>query len=394
MKVNWNNKYTTVSVYTFIVICCSILFYSVISQLDGFTGKVNEYIAILQPFTIGFVIAYLLNFILKFYEEKLFDSGKMSNINSKSKRGLGILLTYITGGIILYLFIQFVVPQLVDSVVGLANDIPTYVTNLTNLIDGLIKDVNIDDEYLNLAMEKLNEVVTFIINLGTNLIPILGNLVKAVASSVWNILIGIIISIYLLIDKEKFYALGKKMTYAIFNKEHAYTVLELAHRSNNTFGRFLSGKILDSAIIGVMTFVILTAFKMPYTLLISVIICITNIIPFFGPFIGAIPSAVIILFVSPIKSLWFLLIIFVIQQVDGNIIGPKILGDSIGISAFWILFSLLIAGKVLGLVGMIIGVPLFAIIYSIIKDIIEAKLRKKGLPSDTEDYMDKFKTIE
>ena len=136
-----------------------------------------------------------------------------------------------------------------------------------------------------------------------------------------------------------------------------------------------------------LTFVILTVFKMPYTILISVIIGITNIIPFFGPFFGAIPSFVIIMFVSPIKALWFLLIIFVIQQLDGNVIGPKILGDSIGISAFWILFSLLVAGKVLGLVGMIIGVPLFAIVYSIIKDIVEAKLRKKGLPTETDDYM-------
>ena len=159
------------------------------------------------------------------------------------------------------------------------------------------------------------------------------------------------------------------------------------HRSSDTFGKFLSGKILDSLIIGILTFVILTIFKMPYTLLVSVIVGITNIIPFFGPFIGAIPSVIIILFVSPIKALWFLLIILVIQQIDGNIIGPKILGDSIGISAFWILFSILVAGKFLGLVGMVIGVPLFAVIYSIIKEVVESQLDKKGMKTKTEDYM-------
>ena len=212
-------------------------------------------------------------------------------------------------------------------------------------------------------------------------------MVATFLSRIWNIVIGIIVSIYLLIDKEKLCALSKKITYGLFNKKHADKIVELVERSNYTFGRFLIGKIIDSLIIGVLTFVILTIFKMPYTILVSVIVGITNIIPFFGPFIGAIPSFIIILFVSPVQAVWFLLIIFVIQQLDGNIIGPKILGDSIGISAFWILFSILVAGKMLGILGMIIGVPLFAIIYSIIKEYIEDKLNKKGLKVETKDYI-------
>jgi predicted PurR-regulated permease PerM len=192
---------------------------------------------------------------------------------------------------------------------------------------------------------------------------------------------------YLLIDKERFLALSKKTTRALFSETRANRIIELANRGNNIFGKFLSGKILDSFIIGVLTFVVITIFKMPYTILISFIVGITNIIPFFGPFIGAIPSAIIILFVSPIKALWFLVIILIIQQIDGNIIGPKILGDSLGISAFWILFSLLVTGKLFGLLGMIIGVPLFVFIYSIIKEIVEGRLKKKGLPYKTDEYM-------
>ena len=192
---------------------------------------------------------------------------------------------------------------------------------------------------------------------------------------------------YLLIDKNKLCALSKKITFALLNEKNANNLISLVHKSNYTFGRFLVGKIIDSLIIGVLTFIILTVFKMPYTILVSVIVGITNIIPFFGPFIGAIPSFIIILFVSPIQALWFLLIIFVIQQLDGNFIGPKILGDTIGISAFWILFSILVAGKVLGIVGMIIGVPLFAILYSIIKSFIESRLEAKGLKTETKDYM-------
>lgn len=387
MKIDWNKKYTTISVYAFLVICSSIIFFSVIDEINAFTTKLGWIVSTLQPFIIGFVMAYLLNFILVFFEEKVLVFDSIKNLNKKSKRGIAIILTYLTAFFIGALFVQFVLPQLVDSVVGLVNDVPTYVSNATKLVEELTRNLDVNNEYVGMAMEKWNEIVTYTINIITNLLPVLGNTLKIVASSIWNIVLGLIVSIYLLIDKEKFCALSRKITCALFNEEHAKIAIELIHRSNDTFGKFLSGKIIDSAIIGVLTFIVLTIFKMPYTILISVIIGITNIIPFFGPFFGAIPSFVIIMFVSPVKALWFLLIIFIIQQLDGNIIGPKILGDSIGISAFWILFSLLVAGKLLGLVGMIIGVPLFAIIYSIIKDITESKLRKKGLPTETSEYM-------
>lgn len=386
MKVNWNDKYATISVYSFIVICCSIIFFSILSEIGSFTSKLSEIVGILQPFIIGFVMAYLLNFILVFIEDKMNKIDSLKNLKYKAKRSISIIVTYIIAFLIIYVFIQFVLPQLVDSVSGLVNDIPTYVNNVSALLDDIIKKTSLDPKYLDLAVNKWNEFVSYVIKIATNLLPVLGNTLMTIASSLWNIVIGLVVSIYLLIDKEKFCALSKKITYAVFNKEHAEIAVDLAHRTNDTFGKFLSGKILDSAIIGVLTFVLLTIFNMPYKLLLSVIIGITNIIPFFGPFFGAIPSAVIILFVDPSKVLWFLVLIFIIQQLDGNVIGPKILGDSIGISAFWILFSLLVAGKFLGLVGMIIGVPLFAIIYSIIKDIVESKLSYKGLPTETENY--------
>lgn len=389
MKIDWNSKYTTISIYSFIVVCCSIIFYRIVWDTSMFAGKVSEIISTLQPFIIGGVIAYLLNFILVFVEDKLLSKEKFNNLKPKSKRALGLLVTYIVAFILIYLFVQFVLPQLVSSIMGLVNDIPMYIANLSDLITSYTHDLNVNKEQLNLAVDKLTDLINYFISVAASLIPVLGEALRIVASSVWNIILGFIVSIYLLIDKEKFFGLGRKVIFAVFSEKHAKRTLELIDRSNDTFGRFLSGKIIDSAIIGVLTFIVLTIFKMPYVLLISVIIGITNIIPFFGPFFGAIPATIIILFVSPIKALWFILIIIIIQQIDGNIIGPKILGDSIGISAFWILFSLLVAGKVLGLVGMIIGVPLFAIVYSIIKEIVEEKLDKKGLPIDTKDYMNK-----
>lgn len=387
MKVNWNSKYTTIAIYSFIVAISVILFYLAISQVTIFTDKLDSILVVMQPFIIGFSIAYIVNFLLNFYENKVFETKYIKKIKLKSKRGLAILFSYITTFFIISMFVKFLLPQLIDSVVGLVNDIPSYITNTTNFVNEIIMKLNIEDQYSQVLMDNFNSLVNYIIRFATNLIPALGGFLASVVSSIWNVILGIIVSVYLLIDKEKLCALSKKITYGLFPESYADEIIKLVDRSNYTFGRFLVGKIIDSLIIGVLTFIILTIFKMPYTILVSVIVGITNIIPFFGPFIGAIPSFIIILFVSPVQALWFLLIILFIQQLDGNVIGPKILGDSIGISAFWILFSILVAGKLLGIVGMIIGVPLFAIFYSIVKEFIESKLRKKGLKTETKEYM-------
>lgn len=389
MKIDWNTKYTTIATYVFIVACSIIIFYLGISQLGVVLSKIHGAIGILQPFIIGFSMAYLLNFILKFYEKKIFENSniKKLKLKQKTKRSFGILFTYATALVVVFLFIKFVLPQVVDSISGLINDIPSYINETNKFIDGTLAKLNIDQQYLRIINENFNDLVNYIIKVATNFLPLLGGMLTTVASSIWNIILGIIVSIYLLIDKEKFCALIKKITYAIFPKSASEKILEVSYMSNSIFGKFLIGKIVDSAIIGVLTFFILALCKMPYAILVSVIVGITNIIPFFGPFIGAVPSFIIILFISPVKSLWFLVIIFIIQQLDGNIIGPKILGDSIGISAFWILFSILVAGKFLGLIGMVIGVPLFAVIYAIVKEIIEGKLKKKNMNYKTEDYL-------
>ena len=386
MKIDWNRKYTTVAVYSFIVIACSIVFYLISSQVKVFSNKISDFIAILYPFIIGFAIAYLLNFILKFIENRII-SEKMRGKSPARVRAISMLLTYLVAGTLCYLFVHFVWPELLESIIGLFNDIPNYVNNATVMINKLIEEFNLTPASMEILESKWKELTDFIMNFMTDIIPVIGNTIMIVLSSLWNIVLGVIVSIYLLKDKEKFFAISKKITYAIFNREHSYKILELTHRANKIFGKFLGGKILDSFIIAIITFVILTIFKMPYTLLVTVIVGVTNVIPFFGPFFGAIPSVILVRFVSPIKAFWLLIIILIIQQLDGNVIGPKILGDSIGVSAFWILFALLIAGKFLGLVGMLLGVPLFAFIYSIIKDVTEERLDKKGLPVNTDDYM-------
>lgn len=386
MKVNWNIKYTTAAIYSFIVIALSIVFYLIASEVNLFRIQVSKYLSTLQPIIIGLSMAYLFNFILEFIEVRLIDNLFNKRVNNKFKRIFSLFLTYAIIIFLLFLFLNFVLPQLISSMVGLVNEIPNYFAEVSKIVLKFTNQLNIREEYYKIIVEKWNDFVNYIINFATGLIPVLGNVVKGIISSLWNIVLGVIVSIYLLVEKEKFLALSRKITISIFSKERAARIMELTRRVDTIFGRFLSGKILDSFIIGVLTFIVLTLFKMPYVTLVSFIVGITNIIPFFGPFIGAVPSFFIILFISPAKALWFLLIIFIIQQIDGNIIGPKILGDSLGISAFWILFSLLVAGKLLGFIGLVIGVPLFVFIYSVIKDIVENRLRKKGLPIDTKEY--------
>lgn len=396
MKIEWNKKYTTISIYAFLVSCAVIIFFKCISELGALLDKVNAALSILQPFIIGFSIAYILNFILKFFENNVFNLGVIKNLNlsRRSRRMCSLFLTYITAALVVFAFIKFVLPQLVSSIVGLVNDIPLYINETVKFTDGLLMNLNIQNEYLKILDGNFNKFIDYVIKIGTNFIPVVGSILTAVASSIWNIILGLIVSIYLLIDKERFCALSKKIVYALFSKRISDKVLYIVHMSNNTFGNFLVGKIVDSFIIGLLTFVVLTITKMPYSLLIAVIIGITNIIPFFGPIIGAVPAFIIILFVSPIKALWFILIILIIQQLDGNVIGPKILGNSIGISAFWILFAILVAGKFLGITGMIIGVPLFAVIYVLIKNEIEGILRKKGLKTKTEDYINNKEEVQ
>lgn len=386
MKIEWNKKYTTISAYSIIVVFLSIIFYIIISEFGLFLAWLNRYIKVFEPFTIGFAIAYLANFILDFIERKAFKSFFAQRRENKAKRTLSIISTYLILFAGLFLFIYLVLPQLINSVTGAVYTVINNYDSLSKSIIDFINKLNISQSYIDDIVLRWNNFVDNIINFISNSLPIIGSYAGKLFSSVWNIVLGIIISIYMLIEKEKFSMLIKKLDFSIFSKERAMRNIELAKRADDIFGRFLVGKIIDSTIIAILTYIVLTVTKMPYSLLISFIVGVTNIIPFFGPFIGAIPSFFIILFVSPIKALWFLVIILIIQQLDGNIIGPKILGDTLGISAFWILFSLLISGEIFGFIGLVIGVPLFVFVYSIVKDNVEKRLQNKGLPVETIKY--------
>ncbi len=387
--MNWNKKYSTIAIYSFIVIASSILFYLIMSGLGDFQKALRGYTSVMYPFLYGFILAYLINFLLNFFKKLFMKMRLIKKIRSKVLHSISLILAYVTAGLFIYLFLAFVFPQLVESIRGLVLKMPDYIRGTTEYIQALSDDILLPPEVIEFINTRWDELAIYINNISGEVLTLLLAFLGNMARSVWNVFLGIILSIYMLVEKERFISISKKMIYGIFSVKAAAKILELSRRTRKIFSNFLGGKILDSFIIGVLTFVILSLANMPYSLLIAFIIAITNIIPFFGPFIGAIPSVIIIFFESPTKALWFLLIILIIQQIDGNIIGPKILGDSLGISSFWILFAILVSSKFFGFSGMIIGVPLFVLIYSVIKEFIEMRLQAKNMPLPTEEYLEK-----
>ncbi len=357
-------------------------------------GKVN---AILAPITYGAVLAYLLspiyNRLRKALDKCLTSSAVREHTrNSLEKTGatLGSLIVLV---VVVFGLFSMIIPEVWKSITGIVNSIPSYAQVISGWIEEIFAnnpdvEAAILDNY-NQAVEQLVSWLQSETGLVANIEKVLTGLYSGIISVinlVKNILIGIIVMVYLLNIKDTLCAQGKKIIYGLFPIGGANEIIEKLRFVHKVFGGFIIGKLVDSLIIGILTFIWLSILKMPYALLISVIIGVTNVIPFFGPFIGAIPSAILLLLVSPKQCIWFLISILVIQQFDGNILGPKILGNSTGVSSFWVLFSILFFGGIMGPVGMIIGVPTFAVIYRLISEFVEKRLSAKQLSTSTKDY--------
>ena len=332
----------------------------------------------------GAAIAYLLKPVCNTYERKL--NEHLPSKLKKMSKALAITGSMLTMCIIVYLLLIIIIPQVVNSVTSLINTLPDKLNYAASWLEETLKEDTVVANYITENYIMLKD--TAIEWISNELIPNMQNIQNILAGvgiQIWNsvmflknLLIGLIIAVYLLASRKKFAVQGKMVLYSIVKTKWADKILTELKYADNTFVGFINGKILDSAIIGVICYVCCLIFKFPNAMLVSVIVGVTNIIPFFGPFIGAIPSALLIFIESPLKSLWFLIFIVVLQQVDGNIIGPKILGNSTGLSSFWVLFSILVFGGLWGFVGMVIGVPLFAVIYDIAKKLVFCGLKRNG----------------
>lgn len=379
----------------FLVILASLISYYIMFHLDSFKGIISTLVVILMPVIDGMIIAYLLTPLLNYFERKIikpFCGILPFKLKAKQQRICSIFFTMLIVFMGFYVFFAMVIPQISSSIITIIEQFPTYVNTLTVWVSQLLND---NPDFSKFITNMINEYSVELNNFfNTRIIPEINNVIMTVSISIvsilkelWNLIIGIIISFYLLGSKEKFSAQAKKIVYAFFSLEAANRFISNARFANKTFGGFFVGKIIDSIIIGILCFICTSIMGTPFCVLVSVIVGVTNVIPFFGPFLGAIPSILLILFVDPLHALYFLIFVFILQQVDGNIIGPKILGSSTGLSSFWVIFSITLFGGLLGILGMIIGVPIFAIIFAFIKSLVESKLNLKELPAETAKYL-------
>lgn len=386
MKLNMERGFMNRMLGNIIVVVIGISFFFSLQNLDKIKDFIDVLMTILRPFVYGFVIAFLLNNPVKWLDGKLKPFIKKNSL----RRALSVCLVMVLVAVLLGILTAFLVPQLVDSAITLINNIQYFLINLDHNMDVwlniLTKDYNVDPELYESIKITWDDLLTK----GSTLL-IAGfqyalGFTGQVTTGVINVFVAIIISIYLLMSRERFFAQIRKVLYAMLQKETVEKMLKVGRLVNETFNGFIIGKIIDSLIIGLIAFVCLTFMKMPYVLLVSVIIGVTNVIPFFGPFIGAIPSAFIIFIVDPIQALWFILFILILQQFDGNILGPKILGGTTGLPAIWVMFAILVGGGLAGFVGMILGVPTVAVCYALFREYITKRLENRKLPSRTVDY--------
>ena len=390
-KLPLSRRYLTISFYAFLVVIVSALCILVVTNYTTVLNIIKNLLSILTPFIWGGCLAYILNPVLKTCE-RILNAIFKDRLSRRARRTIGMLLTYIFAIALLAVLLQIILPQIIDSIKNLIPQITAWINTLPVILNDLATRYQLDinqltqTQTITMIWNNIQTTITGFISDLTTLIPQLFQLTTSLVGSLLNVLIGIILSVYLLASKELFYAHAKKLGYALFPKRVMDKLLEITHTSNNIFTGFIVGKIVDSTIIGVLCFIVMALFNWPYAMLISVIVGVTNVIPYFGPFIGAIPSILLLLIIDPRTAVMFGIFILILQQLDGNIIGPKILGDSTGLSAFWVVFSITLFSAIMGPIGMLIGVPTFAVIYSLIRDFAEWRLKTKNMATATDDY--------
>ena len=390
-RFSMKNEYAKIGLMLFIVVAGSILFYFSFFKDHTLFGFFKSIWSCLMPFTVGAVLAYLLKPICAMFEKwtaKWFSNMKNRNGAKKLSQNLSVFFTIVIFLAFMYIIFAAVIPQVIDSIKVLVEAIPDAYSDVMDWLVGISKDTIFEDtvtQFGDDTLKNVQKIVTQLFGDGTSDGMITDKVisgvtvgVKGVLAFLKNLLIGLVACVYILAQRKKLAAQGKMIIYSVFKKKWADRIMEEICYVDKMFSGFINGKIIDSIIIGIITFIVTTIFKIPYAMLISVIVGVTNVIPFFGPWIGAVPCALIVLMVSPVKCLYFIIMIIAIQQFDGNILGPKILGNTTGLSSFWVLFSIIFFGGLFGFAGMLVGVPLFAVIYDLVERGVKRGLKNKG----------------
>ncbi len=387
MKLFKNKEEFHKALIVFILIAASALFIFGIYKFNVIWSAVKKVLGFFTPFYIGFAIAYLLNPVLSFIETKL-----LSKIKKRThRRALSITVLYILFAGVLFLLLYFILPGLFGSITSLIAIIPNSAKNLIEAMEGIVQRYpQINEFYADYADKitaLLAQSIQSLANTVTSLLPSLFNMTVSITETIAKIFIGIVISIYMLLSKEKLMAQSKKFLYAITKKEVAEKIFYLGHISHNKMSSYIVGQISISLIDAVIIYIVSNILKFPYPLLLATIAALFNLIPFFGSIIGCIPCLLIILTQSPIKALYFLIFFIVLQQIEGNVFGPRIQGRQLNISPIWVIFAILLFGGLFGFWGLLIGVPIFSVLLILLSQLINDGLSQKGMSTDTEDYL-------
>ena len=355
-----------------LVAVLAISFYLAAANLTSIREHLRNFLDILSPFLVGFAIAFLLNAPMEFFRQKVY--GRL-----RGGKALAIFTVYLLATAVVAVLVQLVLPQVVRSVELFVYNVPYYLSNLNDLSQEIVSRLHLDSRVMGSLIDTYDELVRQAGDTLYRRLPDLFNLGVALGSGVISGFTALIASIYMLYSKENLVRLLKRLVYAFVPTEKARVFLGYCRKSNQIFSAFLNGKIIDSAIIGMLCFFLSCLIKIPFAILVSVIVGVTNIIPFFGPIVGAVPCLMILLIVDPFGALRFFILIVALQQFDGNILGPKILGDSTGLSPLLVLAAIVAGGGLFGFLGMVLGVPACAVLYSILRDVTALKLRRRGV---------------
>ena len=389
-----NSRYFTIVIYGLMFVLGTILLVRIVGSFNNTVKLLGQALQVIAPFLVGAFIAFILYPLVRFFYRNLFKN-TLHMKSDKLSKWLSILVTYVIAIGVIAILMVFILPQLYTSITDIVDRLPVWYNNLTTMVDnfenrhadlGFI-DYNVINEHLTSLYPK---IISYLTDTLANLLPYVVNTSMAIVKGVVNLIISIMVSVYMISDHKNIFYQFKKLLYAVFPKQAADTARTICRESTNIFLKFMYGKAIDSVIIGIICFVCMNIFKFPYTVLISVIVGITNMIPYFGPYIGGVLGGIIIVIVNPVQVIFFAVMILVIQQFDGLFLGPKILGDSTGLKRLWVIFAIVVGGAMFGVLGMFLGVPTMAVICYILNIVVEHFLKKRNITVQPYDSPDKM----
>ncbi len=402
MKANWKqNKYFLSGLTAFLVVAASIVFYHFAAEIPGISVIFSKIMGVLMPFTVGLTLAYLLLPVYNVVQRPLY---KLLGGKKEKPRRFAKALSKIAASVVAMIvllavvvgLLSMVIPQAYQSVANLINNMPAKTETALTWLNNVFAKFGSDDMATQWISQGISKATEGIVSWAQkDVLPNLGNIAKKVSTgvvgvfgTVTDVIVGVIICFYTLNSKEIFVAQAKKATYSLFKPATANYVVNITRYVHATFGQFINGIILDAFMVGTLCFIGMSLFRMPYALLISAIVGLFNIVPIFGPIVAGVIGTFFLLLEDPIKAVIFFVFVLVLQQIDGNIVAPKILGDKTGLPSFWVIFAIVVGGGLFGLPGMVLGVPAFAVLYALIDQYLENRLRKKGLSDQTEAFDD------